>query len=119
MLLSLRVNNYAIFNNEVEFSMYANMQFKRFSNNVVSENGVNALKTAVIIGPNNTGKTNIINCLAALQQLMLNRGIFLNKNLFSKNDVVELRTTFLQDGKECLFEIKYDVRKKEYLSRNR
>ncbi len=57
MLLYLKLNNYTIFNQEVDFSMMANMHYSRFPSNVASAHGVHVLKTAVLLGPNNTGKT--------------------------------------------------------------
>ena len=55
MLLYLKLNNYTIYNQEVEFSMMANMHYSRFPSNVASVDGVHVLKTAVLLGPNNTG----------------------------------------------------------------
>ena len=71
MLLTLKVNNYLIYNSEMEFSMQANMHFKRFPNNVATIDGVNALKTAILIGPNNSGKTNFVRTIATLKEIML------------------------------------------------
>ena len=115
MLLSLKLNNCMIYNSEVEFTMHANMHYKRFSNNVLKVGQVNALKTAVLFGPNNTGKTSFVRCVETIKQLMLNRSIGFSNNLFSNNPIVEMAISFLQDKKEYLFEIKYDVTKKEYV----
>ena len=41
MLLSLKVNNCLVYNSEVEFSMRANMHYKRFPNNVAKYGSVN------------------------------------------------------------------------------
>ena len=115
MLLSLKINNCLIYNSEVEFSMRANMHYKRFSNNVVSIDDVHVLKTAVLIGPNNSGKTNFVHIIATLKELMLGRDTVLIGNLFSDNPVVELSVVFLENGTENLFEIRYDVSKREYV----
>ena len=115
MLLSLKVNNCLIYNSEVEFSMRADMRYKRFPNNVATVNGVNALKTAVLIGPNNSGKTNFVRIVSAVRDLMLGKGTVLRGNLFSDNHTVELSVSFLEAGTEYLFEIKYDDHKKEYV----
>lgn len=115
MLLSLRVNNFLIYNSEVEFSMRANMHYKRFPNNVATMNGVNALKTAILIGPNNSGKTNFVRIIAALKNVMLGRSVELNGNLFSNNAIVEVAVSFLEHGAVNLFEFKYDVLKSEYV----
>ena len=115
MLLSLKINNCLIYNSEVEFSMRANMHYKRFSNNVASIDDVHVLKTAVLIGPNNSGKTNFVHIIATLKELMLGRDTVLIGNLFSDNPVVELSVVFLENGTENLFEIRYDVSKREYV----
>ena len=115
MLLSLKVNNCLIYNSEVEFSMRANMHYKRFPNNVAKIGKINALKTAVLIGPNNSGKTNFVRIIAALKEIMLGKGAVLNGNLFSNNPIVEASISFLESGAENLFEIKYDALKKEYV----
>ena len=115
MLLSLKVNNCLIYNSEVEFSMRANMHYKRFPNNVAKVGKINALKTAVLIGPNNSGKTNFVRIIATIKEIILGKGAVLNRNLFSNNPIVEASISFLEGGAENLFEIKYDVSKKEYI----
>ncbi len=115
MLLSLRANNCMIYNSEVEFSMQANMHYKRFPNNVIKSGNVNVLKTAVLIGPNNSGKTNFVRILAMLKDLMLGNGAVIRGNLFSEDPIVELSVSFLESESEYLFEIKYDSSKKEYI----
>lgn len=115
MLLSLKVNNCLIYNSEVEFSLRANMHYKRFPNNVAKVGKINALKTAVLIGPNNSGKTNFVRIIATIKEVMLGKGAVLNGNLFSNNPIVEASISFLEGGAENLFEIKYDASKKEYV----
>ena len=115
MLLSLKVNNCLIYNSEVEFSMRANMHYKRFPNNVAKIGKINALKTAVLIGPNNSGKTNFVRIIATIKKIMLGKDAVLNGNLFSNNPMVEASISFLEGGAENLFEIKYNASKKEYV----
>lgn len=115
MLVSLKVNNCLIFSNEVEFSMQANMHYKRFPSNVARIGNINVLKAAVIMGPNNSGKTNFVRILSLLKNVMLNRGKKPEANLFSNNQYVDLSVDFLNQGKEFLFAIKYDVKNEEYV----
>jgi len=115
MLLSLKINNCLIYNSEVEFSMRANMHYKRFPNNVVSINGINVLKTAVLFGPNNSGKTSFVRIISALKGLMLGRGVTFQRNLFSNNPQIEISVSFLGNGEENLFEVKFDYHKNEFL----
>ena len=116
MLISLKLNNCFIYNNEVEFSMRANMHHKRFKSNLTSFGQIHVLKTAMLIGPNNAGKTNFIRCLAAIRDMMLNRsGIRMNSNLFSDNPIAEFEVVFLSEKTEYLFEVKYNAQTNEYV----
>ena len=115
MLLSLKVNNCLIYSSEVEFSMRANMHYKRFPNNVANIDGTNVLKAAVLIGPNNSGKTNFVRIVSTVKDIMLGRDAALSSNLFSDNSIAEVSVSFLEGGAENIFEFKYDVTKKEYV----
>ncbi len=115
MLLSLKLNNFMIYNQEVEFSMIANMHYRRFPSNVASVNGVHALKTAVLLGPNNTGKTNFVRAVAMMKSVMLNQGSGIVPNFFSGNSIVEASISFLENGGEYVFEIRYDAAHGEYI----
>ena len=115
MLISLKVNNCFIYNSEVEFSMRANMHYKRFSSNVASINKSNVLKTALIIGPNNMGKTNFIRVLSAIKGIILNKKNRLMKNFFVDDPVCGFDIIFLENGQEYSFEVKYNVETHEYI----
>lgn len=115
MLISFRVNNCFIYNDEIEFSMRADMRYKRFSSNVSVSGKTKVLKAAMIIGPNNSGKTNFIRCLKALKNILLNSKSMMKSNLFSDRSLCELSVTFLENKKEYLFEAKYDTLSKEYV----
>ncbi len=115
MLLSLKVNNCLIYNSEVEFSMRANMHYKRFPSNVSTVKRVNALKTAVLIGPNNSGKTNLVRIIETVRDIILGKGAVLNANLFSEKPIVEASISFLESEAEYIFELKYNASKGEYV----
>ena len=67
MITSLKFKNCFAFNNEVEMTLKADMRTKMFYCNVANINeNLNVLKSAVIYGPNNTGKTTLINCIKEL-----------------------------------------------------
>ena len=115
MLISLRINNYQIYNQEVEFSMKANMHIKHFLSSVYKEKKLNILKSAIIMGPNNAGKTCFIRGLRAMKHIMLNEDNIIQKNIFGDNEISEMEISFLSDGHEYSFSIKYDNKKKEYI----
>ena len=115
MLLSLRLNNFMIYSQEVDFSMMANMHYRRFPTNVASMQDIHVLKTAVLLGPNNTGKTNFIRAVSVMKSIMLNQPSEILPNLFSGSDLVEASLSFLENDGEYVFEIRYDATRKEYL----
>lgn len=115
MLLYLKLNNYTIYNQEVEFSMMANMHYSRFPSNVASVDGVQVLKTAVLLGPNNTGKTNFVRAIAMIKAIMLNQSPIIVPNIFSGSAIVEANISFLESGKEYVLDIRYDAEHKEYV----
>ena len=115
MLLSLRLNNFMIYSQEVEFSMMANMHYSRFPSNVASVNGVHTLKTAVLLGPNNTGKTNFVHAISMMKSIMLNQTTGIVPNFYSGNDIVEASISFLENDCEYIFEIRYDAAHGEYV----
>ena len=115
MLLYLKLNNCTIYNQEVEFSMMANMHYSRFPSNVMSVHGVHALKTAVLLGPNNTGKTNFVRAVAMMKAIMLNQSPIIVPNIFTGNAIVEAGISFLENGKEYILDIKYDAKHEEYI----
>lgn len=114
MLVSLKANNFMIYNSEVEFSMQANLHHKHFKNNYSNHGELNILKTAIIIGPNNSGKTNFVRVVSAIKRIILNLSPNIQSNLFTDNSVCYLSVSFIEGEKEYVFEIKYDTQKNEY-----
>ena len=115
MLISLKVNNCFIYNTETEFTMRSDMRNKHFPSNVVSINSTNVLKSAIIMGPNNVGKTNFVKCIDAVRGIMLNEGTVMATNIFTDNTVSEFAITFCDNEYEYCFELKYDFPKNDYI----
>ena len=90
MIIEIRAKNCFAFEEQVVFSMEADMRNKKFSSNVHKENNFNILKVAGIYGPNNVGKTCLVKCINAMRQIMLNKRISLNPNIFSNSPICEL-----------------------------
>ncbi len=116
MLLSVNFQNCLAFDKEIEFTMRADMRQKRFSSNVITDHGVNAVKSALIIGPNNAGKTNFVRGIAGIKSILLNQGLGLVKNLFTNEEISGFSIGFIEDEKEYLFEVKMNLLKAEYVS---
>ena len=115
MLISLKVNNCFIYNTETEFTMRSDMRNKHFPNNVVSVNSTNVLKSAIIMGPNNVGKTNFIKCIDAIRGIMLNEGKRMVPNIFNADKNCEFAISFCDNSFEYSFELKYDFPKNDYI----
>ena len=114
MLISLKVNNCFIYNSEIEFTMRADMRYKRFPSNVMSRKNTHILKAAMLIGPNNAGKTNFVRCLRAIKNIMLNEPYSLKSNLFVDDSVCELTVCFLED-EEYIFQVRYNSYTGEFI----
>ena len=84
MIVEIRAKNCFVFNEQIVFSLQADMRNRKFSSNVCIKNNFKVLKTAGIYGPNNAGKTCLIKCISAIRNVLLNRENMIFPNIFSK-----------------------------------
>lgn len=115
MIIEVRAKNCFVFEDEIIFSMKADMRNKKFASNVYHENSFHILKTAGIYGANNAGKTCLIKCIRAIKRVLLNEKGGLISNIFTDSDICELGITFMSAGKIFSYDFKYDVEKEEYI----
>lgn len=116
MITSFRFDNCFAFNKAIEINMNADMRTKKFSSNIINiNNNFNILKSAVIYGANNTGKTTLINCIKAMKDTLLNKEIYLYSNIFVDNNICEEAISFIYDNKEYFYEYKFDDEKRLYI----
>lgn len=115
MIVEIRAKNVYSFNESIKFSMNADMRNKKLSFNVHKINNFNVLKTAVIYGQNNAGKTCLIKCIKTIKNSLLNLPMDIMPNLFTNNPVCELGISFINDGSLYSYDFKYDTSKKEYV----
>ena len=116
MITNLKITNCYTFNKTVEFSMKADMRTKRFYTNIYQgENNENILKSSVIYGPNNTGKTSFVNCIKDIKNVLLNKKAHVSRDIFSNYKICELEVSFLQKGEEYQYIFNYDSDKEEYV----
>lgn len=115
MIIEIRAKNCFAFDEQITFSMKADMRNKKFASNVHKENNFNVLKTAGIYGPNNAGKTCLIKCIKSIKQILLNQKISLMCNIFTASSICELGVTFLAFGRKFVYDFKYDVAEKEFI----
>lgn len=115
MIIELRARNCFSFEEQITFSMKADMRNKKFSSNVHKENNFNVLKTVGVYGPNNSGKTCLVKCIEAVKLILLNKNPALSPNFFTKDTICELGVTFLSAGKKFSYDLNYDVKSKKFL----
>ena len=115
LIIEIRVKNCFVFEEQISFSMKADMRNKKFASNVHKENNFNVLKTAGIYGSNNAGKTCLIKCIKAIKRILLNQKPSLMSNIFTDSSICELGVTFLAFGRKFVYDFKYDVAEKEFI----
>lgn len=115
MITKIQINNCYVFNTAVELNLKADMRTKRFPCNVCFMENVNALKSAIIYGPNNTGKTALISSVKAIKNALLNEAIHLKSNIFNTSDICELGLSFVYEEKQYNYEFKYSDLTSEFV----
>ncbi|MCM1261345.1 MAG: ATP-binding protein [Butyrivibrio sp.] len=115
MIIEVRAKNCYVFEDQITFSMKADMRNKKFATNVYKENNFNVLKTVGVYGPNNAGKTCLIKCIRAIKEVLLNKKNGLMPNIFTDSEICELGVTFMASGRKFSYDFKYDTEKKEYI----
>ena len=109
MILSVRVDNFLVYSNEVELSLKADMRIKKFNCNVYSKNRFNVLKSACIYGANNAGKTCIVRAINSIRNVLLGFVAEVPVNIFTNNNVCSFGISFLHNGKAYSYDFKYDL----------
>lgn len=115
MITKIKINNCYAFNTPVELDLKADMRTKRFGCNICTINNLNIMKTAIIYGPNNTGKTAFISCVKAIKETLLNENIHLKSNIFNESNICELGISFVYNEKQYNYEFKYDDYNQEFI----
>lgn len=118
MLYSLYVKNCLAFNEPVMFSMQADSESKKFNTNVFNLGNYNVLKSAAIYGPNNTGKSCLIKIIERIKEEILDSSktiIGFEKNVFEKDNITEIKISFIIEEQGYVYHFKYDTVNKEYI----
>ena len=114
MLYSLKLKNVEVFNNEIEFSMNADMRTKRFSTNVINTLNNDIVKASAIYGPNNTGKTCFIRIIENIKNAILKSNNSFNSNIHIEDTLIEIEISFI-DVYRYICSFSYDTSKKQYV----
>jgi len=96
MLIRFTVENFQVFGPEVELNMEADLRTKKFRSNIIMDTQGNTIKTAAIYGPNNTGKTCLLNAVRAYKAVLLNKSFNFRSNLFTDSPSIKIGAEFLQ-----------------------
>ena len=117
MLLSFEVDGYKLFDERVSFSMKALKKFKRLQENIyvqkVGNKEYNALKSAIIYGPNNSGKTTFIKSISVLKSIVENECIDditkdnLNFNFFDSHRDIHYLIEFISETNHFVYELSF------------
>lgn len=109
MILSVRVNNFLVYSNDVELSMKADMRIKKFSSNVYNNKKFNVLKSICIYGPNNSGKTGLIRAINSIKNVLLGLPAEVFTNIFTNDKTCSLGISFINDdGRAFSYDFKFD-----------
>ena len=121
MLLAFEVQGYKVFDERVEFSMHANKRFKKLKENVYTKiikgKEISALKSAIIYGPNNSGKTTFIKAVSVLKNIIEKECIddicydSLNFNFFDKDKTIEFFIEFLSEDHHYEYHLSFNTKK--------
>jgi len=108
MILSVRVNNFLVYSNEVELSMKADMRIKKFNNNVYKKNNFNVLKSVCIYGANNSGKTCLVRAINSICNVLLGMVAEVPPNLFTDNSKCSFGISFMEKGRAFSYDFDFD-----------
>lgn len=108
MILSVRVDNFLVYSNDVELSLKADMRIKKFNSNVYSESRFNVLKSICVFGANNAGKTCIARAINSIRNVLLGVVAEVTTNIFTNNKVCSLGVSFLHNGKVYSYDFEFD-----------
>ena len=121
MLLAFEVNGYKVFDETIEFSMHANKRFKKLKENIytkrINNKEINALKSAIIYGPNNSGKTTFIKSVGVLKTIIDKECVdevctdILNFNFFGENKTIDFYIEFLSGENYYEYSLSFNTKK--------
>lgn len=128
MLLNYKISGFKVFNKPIEISFAANKKIKN-KDYVININKEEILKSAIIYGPNNTGKSCLIESLSAFKEIILAGKIIDNfkfafdYNVFNERKVIDYSIEFFDKKKidKYKYELSFEYEKgiiKEILNVN-
>ena len=108
MLTSITLKDYTTFISETTFDFKAT-NYKILEDTNVGGNRV--LKGALFVGENASGKTQVLNAIILLLDMLLEnaeQNFIIRKSLYTKGTKYSLKFTFDVDGNEIKFEVEFE-----------
>lgn len=102
MLVNFKVKGYKTFVDEVEISFIGNKKIRN-KDYVFLMDDLEILKSAIVYGPNNTGKSNLLEALKLFKKISLAKQVTeddtstLNFNFFSDEKQIDFEITFIEE----------------------
>lgn len=97
MLINLRIGNFKVFDGNINLSFEANGYIKRFDKNITRIQDKEILKASCIYGPNNVGKSCVVEAISCLRNIMYGYGVPSSigqiKNFFTSDEEISLGMT--------------------------
>lgn len=103
MLIGFSFKNFTSFRQETVFSMLASKGTEFMETNTFESGNDRLLKSALIYGPNGSGKTNWIKALNFMQEMIFKS--VLDKNILKKNDIFKFYDK--SNLEETMFEVSF------------
>lgn len=126
MLIDFSVKNFLSIKNEQTLSMETGERLYKFKKeNTIETNGEKLLKNVLIVGPNGSGKTNLINALKVLQKIIIDTpekatdklpsaAFLLDEDSSDKPTVMDIR--FIKNDKKFHYQLSFTKDKIVYES---
>lgn len=117
VLLNFSVKGFKVFYDEVHFTMQSNNRIKKNLDNLIklraSGKEYSVVKSAILYGPNNAGKSCFLESIEYLTNLIKNKKTktFFEQNLFSETKEISFKIDFIENSKLFRYELVLENKK--------
>lgn len=117
VLLNFSVKGFKVFYDEVHFTMQSNNRIKKNLDNLIKQRAsgkeYSVVKSAILYGPNNAGKSCFLESIEYLTNLIKNKKTktFFEQNLFSETKEISFKIDFIENSKLFRYELVLENKK--------
>lgn len=97
-----------VFSADAELSLCAEDKTEKLSDNVFKSDGFRILKSACVLGGNNSGKTCLVKAIKCIRDVILDTAKSFPSNIFSDSKIVSLGVSFYKCGRAFSYDFRYD-----------